>query len=507
MTAPGGTLPARFVGLWSHDPSAAALIDGRDGTVVTAAELEDSSGRLAAELLRGGLASGERVLWSPDEPVGAAIAAVAVLRAGLVLVPVNPGLTAPELRHVISEAQPAASLIDDAALAHSVAEIDPKLVAVAAGAAGARGSSRPEAGGLDAARPSDPALILFTSGTTGKPKGAAHTHASLLANAESLRQAWRWEPDDRLVHALPLFHAHGLCVGLFGTLHVGGSAVLLPRFGVEDVLGAPERFGASMFFGVPTMYHRLAESGRAAELGALRLAVSGSAALPAALHRAIAAASGAAILERYGTTETLMSLSNPWKGERRAGTVGLPLPGVEIRLAAPELTDGADAGSQTGTGASSAGAGELLVRSPSVFSGYFGRPEATAEAFADGWYRTGDVAAVAPDGYVSILGRTKELVISGGFNVYPAEVEGVIAEHAGVAEVAVTGTPSDEWGEVVTAWIVPAAGAGEALVEAVSEFAAQRLAPYKRPRIIRIVETLPRNALGKVVKHRLGQGP
>jgi malonyl-CoA/methylmalonyl-CoA synthetase len=147
------------------------------------------------------------------------------------------------------------------------------------------------------------------------------------------------------------------------------------------------------------------------------------------------------------------------------------------------------------------------VRSPSVFSGYFGRPEATAEAFADGWYRTGDVAAVAPDGYVSILGRTKELVISGGFNVYPAEVEGVIAEHAGVAEVAVTGTPSDEWGEVVTAWIVPAAGAGEALVEAVSEFAAQRLAPYKRPRIIRIVETLPRNALGKVVKHRLGQGP
>ncbi len=533
MVAPvagaGDTLPRRFARVWSRDPLAPALIDGRDGAIVTAAELEDASGRLAADLQRCGLGAGDRVLWSPAEPIASAIAAVGVLRAGLVLVPVNPALTAPELRHVVNVTEPAASLIDDGALAHRLAEIDPNLASAVAGGrrvpngrrtkgfggAGGGGTGRtsersglgepgrPEHGGLDVARPLHPALILFTSGTTGTPKGAVHTHASLLANAESLRTAWRWEPDDRLVHALPLFHAHGLCVGLLGSLHAGASAVLLPRFGVDDVLGARERFGASLFFGVPTMYHRLAESGRADELGALRLAVSGSAALPAALHRAIAAG-GTVILERYGTTETLMSLSNPLEGERRPGTVGLPLPGVEIRLAAPAPTDD-DRPLRHTTDGDATEAGELLVRSPSVFEGYFGRHDATAEAFADGWYRTGDVASVAPDGYVSILGRTKELVISGGFNVYPAEVEGVLVEHAGVAEAAVTGTPSDEWGEVVTAWIVPAAGAGEGLAEAVGEFAAQRLAPYKRPRIIRVVETLPRNALGKVVKHQLGQ--
>jgi acyl-CoA synthetase (AMP-forming)/AMP-acid ligase II len=235
------------------------------------------------------------------------------------------------------------------------------------------------------------------------------------------------------------------------------------------------------------MYHRLQQSGRAAELAMLRLAVSGSAGLPAQLHESIAAVSGTSILERYGTTETLMSLSNPYEGDRRAGTVGIPLPGVEIRLAG-------------NAGAS----GELLVRGPSLFSGYFGLPEATAEAFDDGWYRTGDIASVDKDGYVTILGRMKELVISGGFNVYPAEVERVLAEHPGVEEVAVTGTPSQEWGEVVTAWIVPAGVPEPDLATAVSEFGAERLAPYKRPRIIHLVEALPRNPLGKVLKHQLG---
>jgi malonyl-CoA/methylmalonyl-CoA synthetase len=213
-----------------------------------------------------------------------------------------------------------------------------------------------------------------------------------------------------------------------------------------------------------------------------------------------------AILERYGTTETLMSLSNPYHGERRAGTVGLPLPGVEIRLAPVSTPGGAGSGEAIDS-AAEANTGELLIRGPSLFAGYFGRPDATEEAFEDGWYRTGDIASIAGDGYVRILGRTKELVISGGFNVYPAEVESVLAELPGVAEVAVAGTPSDEWGEVVTAWIVPAGAPDATLVEAVTALAQERLAPYKRPRIVHLVDSLPRNALGKVVKHRLDEAP
>jgi malonyl-CoA/methylmalonyl-CoA synthetase len=491
-TAPdtAGTLPASWQRRWTADPQVAVLVDGASGEVMTAAQLEHASRRQAEHLLALGLLPGDRVLWSPGAPVEACISAVAVLRAGLVLVPANPELMAPELRHVIGEIRPAACLSGDETFRRTLRQIDGALAIVEATAGtrdrDAEGPAATKAN-LDAAGAADLALILFTSGTTGKPKGAAHTHASLLANAESLRQAWRWLPEDRLVHALPLFHAHGLCVGLFGTLHAGASAVFLRRFGADEVLDAVRRFDASLLFAVPTMYHRLQQSGRAAELAMLRLAVSGSAGLPAQLHESIAAVSGTSILERYGTTETLMSLSNPYEGDRRAGTVGIPLPGVEIRLAG-------------NAGAS----GELLVRGPSLFSGYFGLPEATAEAFDDGWYRTGDIASVDKDGYVTILGRMKELVISGGFNVYPAEVERVLAEHPGVEEVAVTGTPSQEWGEVVTAWIVPAGVPEPDLATAVSEFGAERLAPYKRPRIIHLVEALPRNPLGKVLKHQLG---
>jgi malonyl-CoA/methylmalonyl-CoA synthetase len=491
-----GTLPVSFARHWSASPGAAALTDAADGRVVTGGELEAASRHVAGELLARGLRPGDRVLCSPGDPLPFAVTVVAALRAGLVLVPANPELTAPELRHVIEETGPAACAADDSSFRSLVAQIDDAVPMLEPGAAFGRwspsrtdgfpaGATREGAStgerDLDASAPSDPAMVLFTSGTTGKPKGAVHTHASLLANAESLRVAWRWTPEDRLVHTLPMFHAHGLCVGLLGTLNAGASAVLLPRFGVAELLEACVRYDATLWFGVPTMYHRIHASGRVGELARLRLAVSGSAALPAALHTAIAEATGVAILERYGTTETLMSLSNPYAGERRAGTVGLPLPGVEIRLLR---------------------SGELLVRGPAVFAGYLGRPEASKEAFDGDWYRTGDVASVGDDGYVRILGRTKELVITGGFNVYPAEVETVLAEHPSVAEVAVTGTPSDEWGEIVTAWIVPAASS-EGLTSEITAFAAARLAPYKRPRLVHIVESLPRNALGKIVRHQL----
>jgi malonyl-CoA/methylmalonyl-CoA synthetase len=308
------------------------------------------------------------------------------------------------------------------------------------------------------------------------------THANLLAGSESVRLAWRWNASDRLVLALPLFHVHGLCVGLHGTLLAGASAVLLPRFDVDAVLDAARDYGASLFFGVPTMYHRLAQSSRVGELSGLRLCVSGSAALPAELHRTLAERGGQRVLERYGMTETLMIVSNPYDGERRAGSVGFPLPGVELRLA------GGDEG-------------EILLRGPNVFGGYWERREATAESFLEGWFRTGDLGSFDPDGYLRILGRSKELIITGGLNVYPREVEEVLLDHPDVAEVAVVGTPSDEWGELVTAYVVSTGD--QPVPEVLLAFAAERLAPFKRPRLVHFVDSLPRNALGKVVKHEL----
>jgi malonyl-CoA/methylmalonyl-CoA synthetase len=329
----------------------------------------------------------------------------------------------------------------------------------------------------------DVALLCYTSGTTGAPKGAMLTHGNALASCEALRLAWRWTADDRLVLALPLFHVHGLGVGLHGTLLSGGSAMLLPRFDADAVLDAAREHDATLFFGVPTMYARLAGSPRVAELARLRLCVSGSAPLPASLHDELDAHAGVRVLERYGMTETIMNVSNPCDGERRAGTVGFPLPGVEVRLDDPS--------------------GEILLRGPNVFPGYWGRPDATREAFTDdGWFRSGDVGARDHDGYLRIVGRAKELIISGGYNVYPREVEDVLLEHPLVAEVAVVGEPSDEWGETVVAVVVPPTGAA-ADEEALLEFAAEQLAPYKRPRRVRFVDALPRNALGKVVRAEL----
>ena len=260
------------------------------------------------------------------------------------------------------------------------------------------------------------------------------SHANLLASAESLRLAWRWSPDDRLVLALPLFHMHGLGVGLHGTLHAGASARARCRTSIRTRWRARSlRCEATLFFGVPTMYHRIVAAGNAGVLRELRLCVSGSAALPADLHAAFERACGQRILERYGMTETAMLVSNPVDGERRPGTVGLPLPGVEVRLAGDPA--------------------QIEVRGPNVFAGYWQRPDANAEAFtADGWFRTGDLGELDAAGYLRITGRAKELIISGGYNVYPREVEDALRAHPAIADAAVVGTPSPEWGEVVTAY-------------------------------------------------------
>ncbi len=343
-----------------------------------------------------------------------------------------------------------------------------------------------------------PAVLGYTSGTTGRAKGALLLHRNLTANIAALTEAWHWTEDDRLLLTLPLFYTHGLMVGMHGTLWTGASVVLRRGFDAADVLatlrGDPR---ISLFFGVPTMYSRLlAEAAvQSAPPPALRLFVSGSAPLSAQVFAEFERVFGQRILERYGMTETIMNLTNPYDGERRAGTVGGPFPGQEARVVDVRSRQPLPAGE----------VGEIEVRGPHVFAGYWNRPEATAEAFsADGWFKTGDLGWVSADGYYTITGRARELIISGGYNVYPREVEDVLAAHPAVSEVAVLGLPDADLGEQVVAVIVPKDGAQPDATEIIA-FCRERLASYKKPRRVVYVESLPRNALGKVQKHLLAQ--
>jgi malonyl-CoA/methylmalonyl-CoA synthetase len=479
-----GTLPRAWAARWAAAPGAPVLA-GPDGRWVSAAELDERTAAVAARYAAAGLAAGDRIVVSAGASVDLAVAHVAALRMGLVVVPVNTGFAADEVGNVAAAARPALAVLDDPARLPGMPSTGPD-VALPDGPVPA----------LDTVAPGDTGLLVFTSGTTGAPKGVPLSHANLLATSASVEVAWRWTADDRLVLALPLFHVHGLGVGLHGTLLAGASAVILPRFDVDAVLDAVAANEASLMYGVPTMWVRFAASRRLAELGALRLCVSGSAPLDPATFAALAAGIGSPVLERYGMTETGMLVSNPYDGERRAGSVGLALPGVEVRLDARE-----------GGGAP---AGEIMVRGPNVFGGYLGgaagggAPDATADAFApDGWFRTGDLGRADPDGYLRIVGRSKELIITGGYNVYPRDVEEVLGRHPGVAEVAVVGRRDPQWGERVVACVVATGPAGAGDAEAILAWAADHLAPYQRPRELRFVDELPRNALGKIVRSRL----
>jgi len=474
-----GTLLRSWAARWASAPSAPLWKEGARWW--TAGEFDEATRRASGRLRAAGLGPGDHLVWSTSSSVASLVAHVGALRAGLVVVPANTAYTERELTHIVQDVRAAGAVVDRPGQADWVRAAAPGAVVTGPSLDLPDG----DPGGLDRADPEDPALICFTSGTTGAPKGAVLRHRNLLAATESVVRAWRMTPDDRLVHCLPIFHAHGLAVGAYGTLSAGGSAVLLAAFDPAAVAAAAVDDRATLFFGVPTMYHRMVATGAVDALSGLRLCVSGSAPLPAGLHAAASARIGSPVLERYGMTETLMNTSNPYDGERRAGTVGFPLPGVEVRLD---------------------DSGEVLLRGPNVFDGYFERESATAEAFRDlgdggrPWFASGDLGADEDD-YLVIRGRSKELIISGGFNVYPTEVEDVLARHPGVAEVAVTGTPSDEWGEVVTAWVVP--DGTPPTVEGLRTFCDGRLAPFKQPRLIRVVDALPRNAMGKVVRSRL----
>jgi malonyl-CoA/methylmalonyl-CoA synthetase len=469
---PGGTLVDRWLAHWNDDPGRVALVDGWEpARTLDGGRLTQRTADLATVLSEHGVVPGTRVIWCARAGLDAVETLLAVLRAGAVLVPVNPASATAEIEHVVSDAGPTLAIADDPA---AFGPLVPTLsVADLAGATPADASSVPRE-----TRLSDDALIVYTSGTTGRPKGAVHTHASLLAGVEALQAAWGWQQQDRLILMLPLFHVHGLVAGLFGTLTAGASATVFDRFDEHKVLDVAS--GHTMFFGVPTMYHRLEATDQARALAQLRLCVSGSAPLAAELWHRFAGL-GVEVLERYGMTETLLTLSNPLVGERRPGSVGFPLPGVEAVVGDQDEE----------------GVGELFVRGAPLCRGYWGRAD-VATTDPGGWFATGDLVSVSGDGYVTVRGRRTELIITGGHNVYPAEVEAILGRHPGVREVAVVGMPSEEWGETVQAFVV-----GDPDLESLDDLATRELASFKRPRKVHVVEALPRNALGKVVRGEL----
>ncbi|HEY8380094.1 MAG TPA: AMP-binding protein, partial [Nannocystis sp.] len=355
-------------------------------------------------------------------------------------------------------------------------------------------------GHLDYNRADDrPLLIIYTSGTTGAPKGAVITAAGVAANLDALAAVWGWTAEDTVVHALPLFHVHGLVLGLFGSLRVGGCMRWLPRFDPVEVAAALD--ARSVLFAVPTMYVRLADAAErdpavAAGLGAARLLISGSAPLAAREHRRIAAATGRGVYERYGLTETLIVCAVPARGPARPGFVGPPLPGVEVVLVDDERGPLPEGDPRIG---------EVAVRGPSVFAGYLGRPDATAAVLdPSGWFYTGDLAVRAPDGALQIVGRrATDLIKSGGFKIGAGEIEACLLEHPGVLEVAVVGVPDDDLGERIVAFVVPADPARPPAPAGLIDHVAATLAPHKRPREVRFLDALPRNAMGKVLKPAL----
>ncbi|WP_455356244.1 acyl-CoA synthetase [Streptomyces sp. SYSU K217416] len=493
-----------------------ALHAGSDRTAVrfgdrslTYAELAAAAGALAARIAGaeggagaghggGGARGARRVAVWATPTLETAVGVVAALLAGVPAVPLNPKTGERELAHILTDSAPAL------VLAEPGAELPPLLGELA------RTDVVVETPGTAVPLPPEPspesaALIVYTSGTTGPPKGAVLSRRAIAASLDALEDAWQWTADDVLVHALPLFHVHGLILGILGPLRRGGSVRHLGRFTTEGV-ARELAGGGTMLFGVPTMYHRLAESAGsdpelAKALAGARLLVSGSAALPVHDHERIAAATGRRVIERYGMTETLMLCSIRAgigaDGEAASrGTVGVPLRGVELRLVD-------EAGAEV-TAYDGETIGEIQVRGPNLFTEYLGRPDATEAAFDHGWFRTGDMATRDPDGSVRIVGRkATDLIKSGGYKIGAGEIENALLDHPGVREAAVTGEPDDDLGERIVAWVVPVDPGLPPSAEELAAHVAGQLAPHKRPRTVRFLEALPRNDMGKIMKRAL----
>ncbi|MFL5335794.1 MAG: malonate--CoA ligase [Geminicoccaceae bacterium] len=476
------------------------FIERPNGSVLSYGDLLDLSGRVARVLKDLGVKPGDRVAAQVEKSAAALLVYLGALRAGAVYLPLNTAYTEGEIRYFLGDAQPTlfvcrpeqqaqmASLAEELGVPH-VLTLDER----GDGSLWDRVRAA-TAGEVDVPRSKDDlAAFLYTSGTTGRSKGAMLSHGNLASNAKALRDTWRFTADDRLLHGLPIFHTHGLFVATNITLMAGGSMLFLPRFDLGEMMRLLPR--ATTMMGVPTFYTRLlSRPDFDRELVAhMRLFVSGSAPLSAETHKEFRERTGHAILERYGMTETNMNTSNPYDGDRIPGSVGKPLPGVELRITDPE----------TGAVLPPGAIGMIEIRGPNVFKGYWRMPEKTKAEFRDdGFFISGDLGYIDDRGYVYISGRGKDLIISGGFNVYPAEVEGAIEALPGVAECAVIGVPHADFGEGVVAVVTPKPGAGFDEKEMLRRLGTE-LAKYKLPKRIIPADSLPRNAMGKVQKNEL----
>ena len=457
-------------------------------TSFTFGDLEDRSNQMAHAIAARGLSSGDRLAVFLTNCVEYIDLYLACVKLGVIFVPVNVLYREREIRHILSDAAPSA-IVTSPALAEHLGDAEGVwLVDALAADAAQRPTERPgHASSGDSA-----AALVYTSGTTGASKGAILTHHNFAANAANLLAWWQITSADRLLCVLPLFHVHGLGNALHCWLASGCHMRLLERFEHETALDTFGEYRPTLFFGVPTMYVRLlgADASRARTAGAtMRLFVCGSAPLPAPVLEDFRLRFGHTILERYGMTETLMNISNPYAGERRAGSVGLPLPGVSVRIVDTALADVPDGET-----------GELLIRGPNVCAGYWRRDDATRAAFADGWFRTGDIGVRSADGYYTLHGRRSDLIISGGFNIYPREIEETLLEIPGIREAAVVGQPDAVRGEVPVAYLV---SDDEPDAAAINAALRRQLASFKIPRGYVRVATLPRTALGKVQRHLL----
>lgn len=469
---------------WS-DPKPALVVGDQ---IVTYAELAQRIRRAAGWLHAQGLGPGDVVALQMPRSLLFLELHLGALATGVITLPLNPAYPASELDFYLEDSGAALAVLPPSDGRGTVASS--RVVPADAALRQAVDETAPLA--LPAELPPETvAMILYTSGTTGRPKGAVLTHSNLRATVEALHHAWAWRADDVLIHALPLFHVHGLFVAQHGALRAGATTHWMDRFDAAGALDLIDEVGGTLFMGVPTFYSRLLALPSSARwrLDRVRLFTSGSAPLPARDHERFSTRFGHTILERYGMTEVGIVLTNPYDGDRRPGTVGFAVPGAQIRI-----VDQA-----TGAPCPPGEVGEIQIRGPSVFREYLGRPDATAQALVDGWMRSGDLARRDPDGYVQIVGRSKDMILSGGLNVYPSEVEAVLRQHPAIAAAAVVGVPDPDLGERVVASVVATA---EATVEPshIIAWARQRLAPYKCPKAIERTTELPRNAMGKVQK-------
>ncbi|MCO6384826.1 malonyl-CoA synthase [Oceanicola sp. 502str15] len=483
----------------AHEGKSTPFLILHDDRTITHGAFLAMAARFANALTAAGLAPGDRLAVQIEKSPEALALYAAAVRAGVVFLPLNTGYTADEVSYFV-ENSGARLLVCDPARAEALGPVAARfgaelrtLDATGEGSFAQSAAGMPEEFDTVERREDDLAAFLYTSGTTGRSKGAMLTQANLLSNCVTLAELWKFTAEDVLLHALPIFHTHGLFVATNVTLAAGGAMIFLPKFDIDAVLTLMPR--ATTMMGVPTFYTRLLGDARfTAELaGPMRLFISGSAPLLAETHRQFEARTGQRILERYGMTETNMNTSNPYDGERRAGTVGFPLPGVELKITDPA----------TGAELPQGEIGQIEVRGPNVFKGYWQMPEKTAaELRDDGFFITGDIGVVDDEGYVSIVGRGKDLIISGGYNIYPKEIEALLDDQPGVLESAVIGVPHADFGETVLAVLVPEPGVKPDMA-AIEAEVADKLARFKHPRRMVILDGLPRNTMGKVQKNLL----